>query len=399
DAAAYYCLLQSEERLPDGTVYSVAAYPRLFRNMPKFRFTGRVHEQIEPSIVRSGLRLKHSNVVIEHLGYAQSAEINRAKCERNMALLRDQVLENPGDQYSRYQLGNTLAILGFNQEAMEELGKVLRDGSVGTTLRVSVLNCLAHVAENLGGVEEGLTFSRESLDLDKGQISARWQIAGFCMIRREYADALELLKEIESLQHSRHRGEKFNRPLDAVIPEVALVQRIATCLGAEGKFSEASDWLFRVLEKHVDDERVLSRYFLCLAQLDDLAGHADQLEQLMSRGVRSSSLYCALARLYLCRGESQRAKATLERCPRTEQANAELSALWLEYALANADMMRARKAYETALRLGVDTYRFHKTAVKYLLASRDLSRAVLHLQKMGQGMEQMQPSHSASSPL
>ena len=37
DAAAFYCLLRSEEKLPDGVVHSLASYPRLFRRRAEFR--------------------------------------------------------------------------------------------------------------------------------------------------------------------------------------------------------------------------------------------------------------------------------------------------------------------------------------------------------------------------
>src|SRR5262245_44663040 len=48
-----------------------AWYCRLFRRRPTYRFHGRVHEQIAPSIVAAGGRIERSTITITHVGYAE----------------------------------------------------------------------------------------------------------------------------------------------------------------------------------------------------------------------------------------------------------------------------------------------------------------------------------------
>ncbi|MBN2010467.1 glycosyltransferase [candidate division KSB1 bacterium] len=81
-------------------------YPRLFRNHPFIRFEGRIHEQIMPSIRRLRGKVKKSDVIIDHVGYAVDDDRMQAKLKRNEYLLHLQISDQPNDSYSHYCLGN-----------------------------------------------------------------------------------------------------------------------------------------------------------------------------------------------------------------------------------------------------------------------------------------------------
>lgn len=86
-----------------------AWYCRLFRRRAGVRFEGRVHEQIAPSIRAHGGTIVRSDIVIEHLGYA---ELCPAKLARNLSLLRRQLADGPGDAFTLFNLGLTLQAAG-----------------------------------------------------------------------------------------------------------------------------------------------------------------------------------------------------------------------------------------------------------------------------------------------
>ncbi|MBI2875169.1 MAG: tetratricopeptide repeat protein, partial [Firmicutes bacterium] len=86
--------------------YSTDLACRLFRNRPEYRFTGRVHEQVAPSILGAGGRILvfPGPVAILHQGYRNRGG-SRDRSRRNLRLLRLDVRDHPRDPYLHYALG------------------------------------------------------------------------------------------------------------------------------------------------------------------------------------------------------------------------------------------------------------------------------------------------------
>ncbi|HHY66373.1 MAG TPA: glycosyltransferase [Alicyclobacillus sp.] len=80
---------------------------RLFRNRPEYRFEGRVHEQITPSICRTRPegRFIVSEVRVRHLGYHPETVNSRNKVARNLRLLRLEIRDHPDQPFHWYNLG------------------------------------------------------------------------------------------------------------------------------------------------------------------------------------------------------------------------------------------------------------------------------------------------------
>lgn len=83
--------------------------PRLFRNAPGAYFTGRIHEQVFPSLIALGkswgLDTALGTAQITHHGYSKQNVRDRNKVERNLKLLRQAVEENPDDANLAMNLG------------------------------------------------------------------------------------------------------------------------------------------------------------------------------------------------------------------------------------------------------------------------------------------------------
>lgn len=83
--------------------------PRLFRNAAGLCFTGRIHEQIFPSAITLGrqwgleIGLGHGTIV--HYGYDPAVKTLKKKAERNLALLKQAVLEEPNNPNIQMNLG------------------------------------------------------------------------------------------------------------------------------------------------------------------------------------------------------------------------------------------------------------------------------------------------------
>jgi len=86
---------------------------RIFRNDPRIRFEGVIHETIVPSVhavaLEDGLQICKCDLTIDHYGYEGD---QMQKQERNLPLLRRQVDKDPDRIYLRWQLGVALKGLG-----------------------------------------------------------------------------------------------------------------------------------------------------------------------------------------------------------------------------------------------------------------------------------------------
>lgn len=85
-----------------------ALLPRLFRRREGVRFTGRIHEQVLPQLDQLGFRHQVAAARLIHEGYLPEVVSERDKHARNLALLEQQLHEEPGNIDYQFQLGKQL---------------------------------------------------------------------------------------------------------------------------------------------------------------------------------------------------------------------------------------------------------------------------------------------------
>ncbi len=93
---------------------------RLFPNDPRARFERPIHEQVNTSLERAGIRIVDTNILFEHFGYAD-ARVLSAKTERNRAIIERALAAEPdGDPNLRYFHASTFFDTGeFGRAAAE----------------------------------------------------------------------------------------------------------------------------------------------------------------------------------------------------------------------------------------------------------------------------------------
>jgi tetratricopeptide (TPR) repeat protein len=385
NAYAYYCLLRGEEHLPRGTVFNIAPYPRLFRRLPVFRFEGKVHEQIIPSIRRAGFEPLDAPLVIDHLGYAQSPEIIASKFGRNVELLREQVAAQQHDPYMRFQLGNTLAMLGRSEEAMAEMQIALRLAVNLPRLKATILNGLSSICADEERIEEGIEFAAESLRLAKSQVTARWLLATLKMGMQEYDGALPVLQEMIRLQRDPSRGVRVDVGFDASIPLNEAYFRLGLCYVAQHSLEEAAKAFFEGLKHSPEYRDMRDRYLQCVDQLDAAAFAIPQLEWLVKNGAESVPVLNSLARCYLKSGNLPMAEHFLSRCNELAP-NDDTWGYWIECHMMKGEFEKAKRVYCVAIEKSADSPAFHRSALQLVLTSNDLSAALKHLEGMAKGV-------------
>jgi tetratricopeptide (TPR) repeat protein len=86
---------------------------RLFRKVEGVEFTGRIHEQITPSLVKLGLpwaRLEGARIL--HYGYRPEEMERKSKLERTTSMLEREVRDSPEDAFQWFNLANAYLVGG-----------------------------------------------------------------------------------------------------------------------------------------------------------------------------------------------------------------------------------------------------------------------------------------------
>ncbi len=120
-SGAYYLIVNSPAG--EGQVERVA-HPWLFRNVPGARFSGAVHEQIEPQLRAAGLAPARTEIVVEHFGYMTEAA-RRARAERDVKILKGRLPAGETAPEVHFYLGRAYRGLERHAEAVAELRQCL----------------------------------------------------------------------------------------------------------------------------------------------------------------------------------------------------------------------------------------------------------------------------------
>ena len=113
---------------------------RLWRNDPRIRFVGQIHEKVAPAIHRlsviEGRPIGASQLLLDHVGYEGDQS---HKHRRNLPLLRAQLSREPFNLFNRHHLATVLRGLGEEEEADEVLAGAVEVARARPHDRVGVL--------------------------------------------------------------------------------------------------------------------------------------------------------------------------------------------------------------------------------------------------------------------
>jgi glycosyltransferase involved in cell wall biosynthesis len=200
----YYTLLQNEEAFsrPDvgglrvrienhlgddeQSPISTHTYTRIFRNIPGLCFTGRIHEQIAPSLEKAGLNSIDTDILIRHYGYINTED---EKLKRNIGLLKQELGEKPDDDWLNFHLAETEFAAGNISEA-KRLYESL-DGSHDLSLEQTelVFMRLAQIAirnDDFAEIDRRLDFKSDNTDREGFRLYIK---AASAMLQKKFAEA------------------------------------------------------------------------------------------------------------------------------------------------------------------------------------------------------------------
>lgn len=193
------------EHIPQekGNLFKTASsdYCRLFRNDPKIRFAGRIHEQILPSINSINGKVLKSSIRIDHWGFAISEEKRKTRAERNLKLILLELEEDPSkndDPFTHFNIGMTYAAMGRNSEAKSSLLKSteIHDSTMKNEIRSTAMAKAAQLAFMEDDLKQAQEHAERSIGFDERNMLARYIIVGVLFQREDYERAKKTLQNL-----------------------------------------------------------------------------------------------------------------------------------------------------------------------------------------------------------
>lgn len=80
-------------------------------NRKEYHFERPIHEQLEPFDKTKGHHYRSVNIIVDHMSYAGSPEEVKAKSDRNISMLKEELKKNPHDPYTLFQLGQSYYLI------------------------------------------------------------------------------------------------------------------------------------------------------------------------------------------------------------------------------------------------------------------------------------------------
>jgi glycosyltransferase involved in cell wall biosynthesis len=236
EIGGFLCIIESEHSKDNGeTEMHRGGYPRIFRNygFPLIQFTGKVHEQITPSIKSLGKYFTNSGIVITHLGYNLSPEEMSEKVRRNYEMLISQVAEEPLNGYAWFQMGQTLGRMNLKEQSIEAFQFAISTKSLSDSILSSAYSALAQMLGNKKQFAETLSYAEKSLKLVPDQLYAN-HLKGFALLylSRFEESANAFLKVLDLKKRTKNLPQTG---FDIEIPEKLILEGLEKARNRDNK--------------------------------------------------------------------------------------------------------------------------------------------------------------------
>ena len=204
-------LIKSEKKLgincyvhsisSDGSNNQSMKYIRLFKNDSKIKFSGKAHEQIEPSLRINNYEIVDSDLEIVHLGYDVSESELQRKAKRNLTLLMIDY-KNKKSPYTAYQIANSYAALKKEKEKINYYSEALNDNSLDKELRSTCLVELADYELREGKLVKAKEYVKKGINENKDHILLKMIASQVYGKSKEFNKAIAFCEDALSLNRN-----------------------------------------------------------------------------------------------------------------------------------------------------------------------------------------------------
>jgi hypothetical protein len=219
---------------------------RLFRNDPRIRFRGVIHERIHDgvnAVCRSdGLDIGLCDIALHHFGYEAGQQ---HKITRNVPLLRAYLTNDPTRVYCWWHLGEMLLFDGNEDGAIEAWNRGIevarKQSGTGSTSNGMPFFSLILLQHRRGIAVDGLV--QEAVRLFPEHLALRWLACKHALERGESESVRADLEELVSIDPDSFRDPELSYKKSLF--SYACRDSLALCHFRAGRFAEAAEWYRR----------------------------------------------------------------------------------------------------------------------------------------------------------
>jgi glycosyltransferase involved in cell wall biosynthesis len=202
---AYFCCVNSIDEFNNRP--SKMDYVRLFPKDELIRFEGKIHEQIEQSLIKENYTIEKSAIEILHVGYNVPDDLLNEKAERNLKLLLEEYKKNP-TSYFAFQLGQTYGKLNNKYDAEKYFSIALKDPLLKKEYLSVANRYIAVISAERCEWSNALYYINESLIADATQPVALLVACGIYNHIGKTAEALKFCKDAFQMNEEYCSGER-----------------------------------------------------------------------------------------------------------------------------------------------------------------------------------------------
>jgi tetratricopeptide (TPR) repeat protein len=215
---------------------------RLFRNDPRIRFHGAIHERVHEGVAgvarADGKTTGDCDLALHHVGYEDD---QAHKNPRNIPLLRARLERDPDHLYSWWHLGQSLLLAGDEEGALATWTRgmeVARMLPAATQCISDAQSAVALIRLRIKRGEAVEPILREALALYPDHLSLRWIEATSALERGEDEAARPVLETLAAIDpdHFFDRRVSYDKALFRYLARDAL----ALCHFRAGRFADAA---------------------------------------------------------------------------------------------------------------------------------------------------------------
>jgi glycosyltransferase involved in cell wall biosynthesis len=201
----FYCTVQNMDT--DESRDNSFHYIRFFFNSQGIEFRGKVHEQIEESLIKNEYQLLNSNIIIKHIGYNISKEEKQKKAQRNLELLIEEY-KNDCSAYYAFQLGNTYKVLKDYDNAKKYYLIAINGKNLETSYTVESYSSLAFMELTCHKVYEAENYIVKALQFKTSNAYAHMLASKIYFRRKDFQKAELHCRQAFELNKKIHQFEK-----------------------------------------------------------------------------------------------------------------------------------------------------------------------------------------------
>jgi glycosyltransferase involved in cell wall biosynthesis len=218
------------------------AEPRLFRNDPRIRFRGAIHESmrtgIETVMREDGLDTGTCRLVLQHVGYEDDQS---RKNSRNIPLLKERLARDPDHLYSLWHLGDCLRLAGDPDGAIESWtrGAAVANARTAATRRPDdSMSVLSLIKLKIHRGEDVESLLRDALAAYPKHLALQWIGATLALERGDPETARPTLEMLSALDADTFFDPQVS--YEKILFRYLAMEALALCHFRAGRYGDAA---------------------------------------------------------------------------------------------------------------------------------------------------------------